>query len=96
MHDSYRLHLMVACVALSTAACLPASAADRSWMRETPMGSMTKEDLSIANATRDKALDEGAKGQVYKWDNPQTGASGTITPLTEAFARKESSTCRRA
>ena len=96
MRARIRKPITLPCVLIMASVCLPSWAADRSWMRETPMGRMTKEDLSMANATRDRALDEGTKGQVYKWANPQTGASGAITPLTDSFARKESDTCRRA
>jgi len=96
MRHHHRRILRLAALVITVFACVPNWAADRSWMRDAPAGHMTKEDWAIANDTRDRALENGVKGHVYRWQNPQTGAKGAVTPLSESFARKESATCRRA
>lgn len=48
---------------------------------ETPIAKFTDKDLSLLqSATRD-ALNDGADGATVTWRNPDTGASGSLTPL---------------
>lgn len=65
------------------------------WLKDAPVSRMTKQDFEIANPVIRQALDEGKNGQSYKWDNPATKASGSVTPKSEPFARDDK-TCRRA
>jgi surface antigen len=57
-----------------------AQAAGRSFADSLPWSRMTDEDRTIAMGTINRALDEGAPGTTYRWDNPATKASGSITP----------------
>jgi surface antigen len=77
------------------AACASCWAAESMyWQSNAPVGKMKEEDFKIANAVIQKALDEGKDGQTFKWENPATGASGSITPR-KAFERN-GTTCRKA
>lgn len=41
-------------------------------------------DLAYTRAAVDEALRRGTKDQSLPWENPQSGARGTVTPLTGA------------
>jgi hypothetical protein len=43
-------------------------------------------DLAYARAAATDALARGAKDSSVPWQNPQTGASGNITPLATAYS----------
>jgi surface antigen len=69
---------------------LPLSAAaeiDVRFMKETPIGKFSKEDLSMMQATATKALNEAPDGTLVEWSNPKTGSSGTVKPL-DTFQQK--------
>jgi hypothetical protein len=42
-------------------------------------------DLAIARATATEVLSKGGKDASMPWENPSTGARGTITPLATAY-----------
>jgi surface antigen len=69
-------------------------ATDAYFMKNAPVSRMKKEDFDIAIPVIRRALDEDQKGETYKWENPATGASGSVKPKP-AFSRK-GTTCRRA
>ena len=50
-------------------------------------------DLAIARAAASEVLAKGGKDTSMPWENPQTGARGTITPLTSAYSQ-DGATCR--
>jgi len=50
-------------------------------------------DLAIARAVASDALSKGGKDVSMPWENPRTGARGTITPLASAYSQ-EGSVCR--
>ena len=50
-------------------------------------------DLVIARAAAREVLAKGGKGVSMPWENPQTGARGTITPLASAYSQ-DGLTCR--
>jgi len=87
--------LLSLCV-LAVAAAMSCScwAADY-YFKDTPVSRMKKEDFAIANPVITRALDEGEDGKTYSWQNPKTGASGSVTPRSAAFAR-DKLTCRKA
>lgn len=62
------------------------------FMARGPLEKLTKEDAQIARAEIQKALTTGKDGQTYKWSNPTTKASGTVTP-TKTFT-KDGMRCR--
>jgi hypothetical protein len=46
-------------------------------------------DLVIARAAVSEVLTKGGKDASMPWENPKTGARGTITPLAWAYTRTE-------
>jgi surface antigen len=44
-------------------------------------------DLAIARATVSEALAKGGKDASMPWENPDTGARGTITPLASSYTQ---------
>ncbi len=50
-------------------------------------------DLAIARAAVSEVLTKGGKDTSLPWENPHTGARGTITPLTSAYSQ-DGITCR--
>jgi hypothetical protein len=50
-------------------------------------------DLAIARAAVREVLAKGGKDVSMPWENPQTGARGTITPLASAYDQ-DGATCR--
>jgi len=69
-------------------------AAARTLSDGLPWSRMTEEDRKIAMGTINRALDEGSAGTTYRWDNPATKATGSITPR-KTFTR-DGMTCRDA
>ena len=56
------------------------------------MASCADADLVIARATVNEALTRGGKDTSVPWENPRTGARGTVTPLAPAYTQ-DGSTC---
>jgi len=50
-------------------------------------------DLVVARAAVNEVLSKGGKGVSMPWENPRTGARGTITPLAAAYSQ-DGATCR--
>jgi surface antigen len=50
-------------------------------------------DLAIARAVAGEVLSKGGKDVSMPWENPRTGARGTITPLASAYTQ-DGSICR--
>ncbi len=50
-------------------------------------------DLAIARAAVNEAFSKGGKDTSTPWENPSTGARGTITPLAAAY-NQDGMTCR--
>lgn len=53
-----------------------------SWMKRLPVAQFSAEDSAIFHASVDRALDMGKDGEMLEWHNPETGHSGSITPLS--------------
>jgi surface antigen len=51
------------------------------FLDNAPIQKMTKADIALLMKHSDEALSRNADGHTSAWANPQTGASGTITPL---------------
>ena len=60
--------------AVQTAAAKPGSGSD-----------MVEGDLAIARAAASEVLSRGGKDASLPWENPQTGARGTVTPIASAY-----------
>jgi surface antigen len=50
-------------------------------------------DLAFARAAASEVLAKGGKDTSMPWENPQTGARGTITPIAAAYTQ-DGFTCR--
>jgi hypothetical protein len=50
-------------------------------------------DLAIARAAVSEVLTKGGKDVSLPWENPSTGARGTVTPLATAYDQ-DGATCR--
>ena len=51
-------------------------------------------DLAIARAAASEVLSKGGRDTSVPWENPATGARGTITPLAQAYRQEDGTTCR--
>src|SRR5260221_14670054 len=52
-----------------------------------------EEDLAIARAAVNEVLTKGGKRTSLRWENPKTGAHGTVTPLASTY-QQSGVTCR--
>lgn len=50
-------------------------------------------DLAFAKTAAAEVLSRGAKNSSQPWENPQSGARGTVTPLADSY-RMEGALCR--
>jgi surface antigen len=50
-------------------------------------------DLAYARAAAADVLDRDSKDSSAPWENPRTGARGTVTPITSAYTQ-DGQTCR--
>jgi surface antigen len=64
-------------------------------LRLSPKGAElpAEADLAVARAAVSEVLTKGGKDSSLPWENPHTGARGTITPLTSAD-NQDGTTCR--
>lgn len=53
-----------------------------------------EDDLAYAKAAVSRLLALGRKYASLPWENPATGARGTITPITSAYSAAGGRTCR--
>ena len=53
----------------------------------------TENDLAFARAAASEALSRDGKTASVPWENPRTGARGTVTPLASAYTQ-DGFTCR--
>jgi surface antigen len=59
-----------------------------------PVAGMPPEgDLAFARAAVSEVLNRGTKDASAPWENPSTGARGTVTPLAAAYSQ-DGTTCR--
>jgi surface antigen len=68
--------------------------AQTAFLRPAPATAEPHEgDLAIARAAVSEVLAKGGKDTSMPWENPKTGARGTITPLAQAY-NQDGATCR--
>ena len=53
----------------------------------------TESDLAFARNAASDVLTKGDKDSSQPWENPETGARGSVTPLAQAYS-SEGRTCR--
>ncbi len=54
----------------------------------------TESDLALAGHAASNVLAKGIKDASLPWENPATGARGSVTPLASAYAGDGGRTCR--
>jgi len=54
----------------------------------------TESDLAFARNAVSDVLTKGDKDASQPWENPQTGARGSVTPLAQAYSGEDGQTCR--
>jgi surface antigen len=54
----------------------------------------TDSDLAFARNAASDVLTKGDKDSSQPWENPETGARGSVTPLAQAYATDDGRTCR--
>jgi surface antigen len=54
----------------------------------------TESDLALARTAASDVLTKGDKDSSQPWENPETGARGSVTPLSQAYSADDGRTCR--
>jgi surface antigen len=54
----------------------------------------TESDLAFARNAVSDVLTRGDKDSSQPWENPETGARGSVTPLAQAYSADDGRTCR--
>ncbi|WP_324422668.1 RT0821/Lpp0805 family surface protein [Bradyrhizobium sp.] len=54
----------------------------------------TESDLAFARTAATDVLAKGDKDSSQPWENPETGARGSVTPLSQAYSAEDGRTCR--
>jgi len=85
---------LVAPIALSGLLAPPALAFNELFASRGPLSFLTKSDVTIARSAIRAALDSDPDGHTHTWTNPETQASGTVTP-TKTY-KKDGMRCRSA
>ena len=76
-----------------TTPSLPPQVPDPQARLHNPALSTSEADLAYGRAVVSEALSRGSKDTSLPWENPNTGARGSITPLTNAYS-SNGITCR--
>jgi surface antigen len=54
----------------------------------------TETDLAFTRTAASDVLTKGDKDASQPWENPQTGARGSVTPIASSYAAEDGRTCR--
>lgn len=54
----------------------------------------TDSDLAFTRNAASDVLTKGNKDSSQPWENPETGARGSVTPLAQAYSGEDGRTCR--
>ena len=54
----------------------------------------TDSDLAFARNAASDVLTKGDKDSSQPWENPETGARGSVTPLSQAYPSEDGRSCR--
>jgi surface antigen len=79
---SYKLGGLIGKEDVKTGSAAPAKASDQNSPADLPPDS----DLVFARAAVHEVLARGGEDTSLPWENPASGARGTITPLTSAYS----------
>lgn len=87
------MHPRVLVASLSLVFSLPVSAVNWGFLQYSPTSHFTKQDWDLLRQAGRKVLTSGADGDIEGWRNPDSGAYGTIQPLSTE--ERGGTTCRR-
>jgi hypothetical protein len=59
-----------------------------------PEPTPTESDLAFARNAASDVLTKGDRDASQPWENPETGARGSVTPLAQAYAAEDGRICR--
>lgn len=76
-----RRTICAAAALLGLLAGAPVEAQTNLFLNRSMVEVMSKEDLKLLQGALNEALGSAPDGSVVAWNNPATGASGTVTPL---------------
>jgi surface antigen len=62
--------------------------------KHTASPAPTESDLIFARTAASDVLTKGDKDSSQPWENPETGARGSVTPLSQAYSADDGRTCR--
>jgi surface antigen len=87
--------------ALGSAGCSMSYQMESYFADKTPTGSIASKpaempperDLAYAKAAASEVLRRGEKDASQEWENPVTGARGTVTPIASSYVQ-DGQTCR--
>jgi surface antigen len=68
-------------LALSTLGIGIAQGANLGWLNHSPVRHFSDNDWEIMTTTAALALNDGAAGETFNWNNPETGNFGSLTAL---------------
>ena len=54
----------------------------------------TDSDLAFARNAASDVLSKGDKDSSQHWENPETGARGSVTPISQSYAAEDGRKCR--
>ncbi len=60
----------------------------------SPNPAPTESDLAFARIAASDVLTKGDKDASQPWENPETGARGSVTPLAQSYAAEDGRICR--
>jgi surface antigen len=87
IHTTMPTHSIAALLVVAALSFSPSClAAYKDFFSGLPATHMTNEDFTIARKAINGALDDGQVGNTYRWENPGTGANGSVT-LKKTFSR---------
>lgn len=72
---------------------LAVNAANWRFLKHSPASKFTDQDFALFTSAGQEALNEAPDGDTRGWNNPDTGAFGTVQPLSTYEA--DGSTCRK-
>ena len=70
------------------------NAADATGSLSKQTATPTESDLAFARTAASDVLTKGDKDSSQSWENPETGARGSVTPLSQAYSADDGRTCR--
>jgi surface antigen len=87
-------HLFVITIIVTVLLWTSAFAVNWNFLQHNPLRFLTEEDWKLSNETFVKAFNDNPDGVTSTWHNPETGASGTVTPLS-SYQNEQGEQCRK-